>query len=268
MVRQVRTAASARRLGAYVTNSTAQVTESIRGDVIPVARPTFIEFGVEDYRESNTRFLLQSQNWTGLVIDSRSDHVEFIRRDALFWRYDLTAISALLHCGNINEAFRDNGMTGDVGLLSIDVDGNDYWVWDAISVVNPRIVICEYNSIFGPDFSVVVPYDPWFERSRAHYSNLYYGASISALEQLGAKKGYTLVAGNREGKNAFFVRNDLASMVPPISSAEAYVRSNYRESRDKNGGLTFLDFDQRVKLIEGMPVYDLDREALVEFCGS
>ena len=224
---------------------------------IPIQNNIFVELGVQNYTESNTRFLLQNDNWSGLVIDGSQDNINYIKNDPIYWRYNLKAECAFIDCDNINNLIRDNGISGDIGLLSVDIDGNDYWVWKAIDCINPYIVICEYNSIFGPQAKVTVPYNKAFQRTIAHYSNLYYGASISALSSLAEKKGYSLVGSNRAGNNVFFVRNDLLSGLQPSKPEEAYVKAQFRESRDVNGNLSFLDFDQRVELIRELEVYDL-----------
>ena len=116
-------------------------------DTIIIERPIFVEFGVENYKESNTRFLLVNNNWSGLVIDGSLDNIQSIKKDSIYWRHNLKAECAFITKENINKLIDQNGINGDIGLLSIDVDGNDYWIWDAISVVSPRIVVCEYNSI-------------------------------------------------------------------------------------------------------------------------
>ena len=128
------------------------------------------------FSESNTRFLLRKDNWRGLVIDGSPTNVSSIRRLPEFWQHELTAVASFITRDNINDLFRDAGYTGEIGLLSIDIDGNDYWVWEAIEVVSPVIVVVEYNSVFGPDATVTVPYDPAFTRRAAHHSNLYFGA--------------------------------------------------------------------------------------------
>ena len=101
----------------------------------------FIEFGVADYTESNTRFLLLHDNWSGLVMDCSPDNIESIKRDDIYWRYDLTAISAFLTVENVNQAISSAGVSGEVGLLHIDVDGNVYWLWNAINTVSPIIAV-------------------------------------------------------------------------------------------------------------------------------
>lgn len=156
----------------------------------------FIEFGVESYRESNTRFLLMNDNWKGLVIDGSAAHVDDIKNQEIYWKYELTAAAQFITKENINSIFTKNGFQGEIGLLSIDIDGNDYWVWQAIESVNPAIIVAEYNSVFGKERAVTVPYDASFYRTNKHFSNLYFGASLKALTLLANKKGYDLVGCN------------------------------------------------------------------------
>ncbi len=233
----------------------------------PIQNKIFIEFGVQDYTESNTRFLLQNNNWSGLVIDGSQDNIKYIKNDPIYWRYNLKAECAFIDRGNINSLILNSGISGDIGLLSIDIDGNDYWVWEAIDCISPRIVICEYNSLFGPVSQVTVPYDNNFQRTKAHLSNLYFGASISALNSLAERKGYSLIAVNSAGNNAFFLRNDLlGDDTIPQSPANVYIKAQFRESRDNNGTLTFIDFDEGLDLIKDLIVTDLslDREIKVK----
>jgi len=174
---------------------------------VSVSRKIFVEFGVENYTESNTRFLLMNDNWAGLVIDGSAANIEYIKQDEIYWRYNLKAEAAFITKDNINDLIRRNGISGEIGLLSVDIDGNDYWVWDAIDSVIPSIVVVEYNARFGPERAVTVPYDPAFVRAAAHHSNLYWGASLAAFCLLAKRKGYSFVGCNTAGNNAFFVQS-------------------------------------------------------------
>jgi hypothetical protein len=231
---------------------------------VPVARKIFVEFGVENYVESNTRFLLTNNQWSGLVMDGSEENIAYIRRDPIYWASNLKAHHAFITKDNINELLTSNGISGDIGLLSVDIDGNDYWVWDAIDVVSPRIVACEYSSQFGSTAEITTPYDPAFVRSTAHYSKVYYGASISALTALATRKGYSLVASNSVGNNIFFVRNDLLGGLKVLTPREAYRRAQFREFHDEQGQLTFDDFETRLQKISDMSVFDLKRGGLVK----
>jgi hypothetical protein len=218
----------------------------------------FIEFGVQDYSESNTRFLLLNDNWRGLVIDGSRVHVDHIRSQDYHWRHDLTAVCAFVDRDNVDGLFRDAGFTGDLGLLSVDIDGNDYWVWEAIQSVRPTIVVCEYNAVFGPSRAVTVPYDPAFERTKAHPSNLYWGASLAALCRLADRKGLAFVGANSAGNNAYFVRKDRLAGLRALRPEEGFVDSRFRESRDREGRLTFLSGPSRLAAIADMPLVDVE----------
>ncbi len=224
---------------------------------IQASERTFIEFGVQNYAESNTRFLLMNNHWKGLIIDGSKEYMESVRNDDIYWRHDLTAVDAWIDRDNINQLFEDAGFSGDIGLLSIDIDGNDYWVWERIETVNPVIVVVEWNSVFGQEHAISIPYDPAFEREKAHYSCLYWGASIRAFEHLAAGKGYALLCSNSAGNNLFFVRNDRLGQLKARTIEQAYVESSFRDSRDSSGQLNFLGGVKRRQEILELPVIDV-----------
>jgi hypothetical protein len=219
-------------------------------------RSRFVEFGVENYREANTRFLLRKDDWAGLVIDGSETNIREIQQSSLMWRHNFTAVAAFITRENINQLISNAGFSGDLGILSIDIDGNDYFVWQNIDCVNPAIVIAEYNSVFGVS-PVSIPYDPAFVRTKAHSSNLYWGCSIGALEHLGREKGYALVGSNSAGNNVYFVRQDLVGELDVLSASEAYVESQFRESRDPQGMLTFLTGKARNQAIGHLPLVNV-----------
>lgn len=225
---------------------------------VPVSRRIFVEFGVENYTESNTRYLLVNNNWAGLVIDGSAENIAFIKNDEIYWRYNLKAESAFITRDNINDLIRQNGISGEIGLLSIDIDGNDYWVWEAMDVVIPSLVVAEYNARFGPERAVTVPHDAGFVRVAAHYSNIYYGASLAAMCLLGKRKGYSFVGCNTAGSNAFFVRNELKPPdLPELTAAEGFVPLQFREARDVGGSLAFLTKEQEAAILNRLPLVDI-----------
>lgn len=230
-----------------------------------VPNEVFVEFGVQDYTESNTRFLLKRRNWTGLVIDSSAANVRRIRSDPISQMYDLRTAHAMVTAENINAIISAAGIAGDIGLLSIDIDGNDYWVWRAIEVVSPRVVVCEYNSLFGNEHALTVPYDPRFQRTHAHYSKLFFGASLPALRELASARGYTFLGCNSSGVNAFFVRGDCAEPFARLADNARYVASKFRESVDRSGRNTFLSGAARTAEIADCLVYDVRGERTVRF---
>jgi hypothetical protein len=225
---------------------------------VAVPRRVFVEFGVEDYTEANSRFLLTQRGWSGLVLDGSAENIKRIHQDAIFWRHHLKATAAFITRENINDLLRTNGLGGPIGLLSVDIDGNDYWVWEAITVVEPAIVVVEYNALFGPERRVTIPYQPKFVRSEAHWSHLYAGASLAALVALGRRKGYSFVGTNRPGNNAFFVRRELRpATLPELTAAQGFTPTQFRESRNKQGQLSFLPADEAARLIAGLPLEEV-----------
>lgn len=227
---------------------------------VPIANRTFIEFGVEDFLESNCRYLLMQDNWQGFVVDGSQENMARLRGAYFYWRHHLDAVHAFITRENVDEVLARSGFARDLGILSIDLDGNDCYVLEAVTAFEPRILICEYNSVFGPTRKISVPYRPDFERTRAHSSNLYWGASLAALAFIAGRKGYSLVGSNSAGNNAFFVRNDLLNdRLEVLTPEAAYAVSRYRESRDAQGRLTFLAGEQRLEAIRGLPVFEVER---------
>jgi hypothetical protein len=225
---------------------------------------TFIEFGVEDYRESNTRFLLMNNNWSGLVIDGSKKNVNRIIKSEYYWKFDLIAKEAFINAENINNLIALADFNKEVGILHIDLDGNDYWIWNSITIISPIIVILEYNSVFGMERAITVPYDKKFIRNKAHYSNLYFGASIRALHQLSEDKGYAFIGCNTVGNNAYFVRRDKLKNIKEVSLEAGYVSSKFRESLDKSGRLNYLAGNERLKALKGMLVHNTITNQLEE----
>lgn len=122
--------------------------------------------------------------------------------------------------------------SGPLSVLSIDVDGMDYWLWQAVRDTAADVVIMEYNASLGPDRAVTVPYDPQFAAMSAHPSGYYHGASLAALEKLGRAKGYSLVAVDSAGVNAFFVRDAVRPESVPARTAAAIFRPHRMRLRN------------------------------------
>ena len=137
---------------------------------------------------------------------------------------------AWLTAENVNEALLLAGVSGDVDLLSLDLDGMDYWVWKAISVINPTVVVCETYNPAPIGHSVTVPYDPAFVCSSADYC----GASLEAMCRLGKQKGYRLVGVHRFGFNAFFVRNGVADDLLPEVPSTTCLHDPFSEKRRRD----------------------------------
>jgi hypothetical protein len=230
---------------------------------VEIHNKIFIEFGVEDYNEANTRFLLGNNNWSGLIIDGDQNNIDYIQRDVVSWAHNIIAKYAFITKENINKLITESGIFGEIGLLSIDIDGNDYWVWEAIDCVSPMIVICEYNSLFGPKAKVTIPYRPDFIRDRSNYNIVYYGASLAALDHLAKRKGYSLVGSNNAGHNAFFVRNDVIGNLPRLTAEQAYKPAQFREYYLTAPALSLYDFGGTLEHIKEKELYNLEQQRVM-----
>ena len=229
---------------------------------VPVKHKTFIEFGVEDFVEANCRFLLINNHWRGYVLDGEQKRIAQVGKAEWLSRYELRAACEMITRENINQLLQASGFDEDLGLLSIDVDGIDYWLFDALTAYSPRILVVEYNSLFGPVRKITVPYDPHFRRREKHYSDLYFGASLAAWNHLASARGYVLVGAESAGVNAFFVRGDLlGDALRAVSVEDAYVASRVRQSRDRNGQLDLLPLTAHATTLAGLPVTNVETGA-------
>lgn len=169
----------------------------------PVKR--FVEIGIENARECNGGLLGWVLGWDGVMVDGEELNVVAARalaREMLAGKQNRVEIRC--------EFVTAEGMnavvgSGELGVLSIDVDGVDYWLWKAVTTARPRVVVIEYNASLGRETAITVPYEATFTAAAKHASRYYHGASLAALEKLGKEKGYTLVAADAAGVNAFFV---------------------------------------------------------------
>jgi hypothetical protein len=204
---------------------------------INISNKIFVEFGVENYEEANTRFLLENNNWSGLIIDSSLENINHIKKQDYYWRYDLTAVKSFITPNNINDTILNNNfITKNIGLLSVDIDGNDYWVLKAINAVYPDILIVEYNANFGTEKSLTTKYTENFQRKKIGLEKLIYGCSIKSIVELCDKKNYSLVCTNSNGNNAFFVKTKLLNEKIKATTIESSFKVNsFKEFFDTNG---------------------------------
>jgi hypothetical protein len=173
---------------------------------IGTTNKTFVEFGVGDGLENNTAHLLLN-DWKGFWLECSGKHAARMndRLKSLIDRRLLVIKNTLVTAENIEPLFNELAVPKEFDFLSIDIDGNDYWVWKNILNYKPRVVAIEYNAFAGPYIDWTIKYDPAFAKK----DDRYWGASLKLLERLGKEKGYTLVGCNFSGVNAFFVREDL-----------------------------------------------------------
>ena len=173
----------------------------------------FIEFGVQSGLESNTHYLLHN-NWNGLWIEG--DVAQYEQIIAKF-NFVVNNRQLIVHNDyvtrfNINNIFKSHGFTGEIDLLSIDVDGNDYHLLQQVDVINPRVIVIEYNGKFPPECEWIMAYDETYRWNGTDK----HGASLKSITMLAQSKGYQLVGTNVIGVNAFFVRKDLTKKLFPF----------------------------------------------------
>ena len=223
---------------------------------VPIERRLFVEFGVEDYRDANTRFLLEGRGWAGLVIDSASEHITRIVRSDLYWRHNLKAVTAFVTAENINSLLLDAGLQGDIGLLSVDIYGNDYWVWRAIDAVSPRIVVIEYNGLFGDTARVSVPYDPSFVLSTGPLLEpLLRGFTWGSRQPW---SGQRLSAGGLQLDRLQRLRPQRHGRSRNRTGrCRGHAAPTFRQSRDRSGRLTFLTLEEEIREIADLPLVDV-----------
>jgi glycosyltransferase involved in cell wall biosynthesis len=222
----------------------------------------FVEIGVGDFSEANTRYLLETRNWSGAVIDIDAASLDRLRASEIYWRHDLKVITASVNKENINSLVSGAAKGKELGVFSIDVDGVDYWLLEALEA-RPWVIILEFNSVFGPTAAVTVPYDENFERWRAHHSGVYAGASLEAFKTLLGQRGYRLVAINSASSNAFFVRSDVLPDDFKVSEPE-FRYSPVSEARNSEGVLLNISVEDAQSLISNMEVVDVTKGEVAE----
>jgi hypothetical protein len=183
-----------------------------------------VEFGF-GAKQCNALRLLIHEGFSGLLMDGSKENVEFFNYAAK--QHDIgervKVIQTFITLANLEQLITSNGVPREIDFLSLDVDGNDYWFWESLECISPRVVCIEYNAGLGPDLSLTVGYDDEFERFSKHPSGFFHGASLAALESLGRRKGYYLIGCDETGTNAFFLRDDVqVESLRPLSAREAF----------------------------------------------
>jgi hypothetical protein len=190
----------------------------------------FVDIGAGDgVFASNTANLALNLGFDGLFVDASQPLVERGRR--FYSRHPDTTVRppafvrALVTRENVNDVLAEAGFTGDIDLLSIDIDGNDYWIWQALECVNPRFVIAEAHPELGRE-EWVMPYEPDFD-ARTAAPGSWMGASPAAMTRLAESLGYRTVGANLYGFNILFARNDVAEVLPTIELEELFRHGSY-----------------------------------------
>jgi hypothetical protein len=199
-------------LGVYSQNGEDGVLAEIFRRLGP-GRREFVEFGVGRGVEGNSVALADVFGWSGLFMEGDDTAAR-----SLAWKYRdndrVRTARAMVTAENVEELFAANGVSPEPDLMSIDVDGNDLWIWKAMTRTRARVVVIEYNAHLDQSRPLVIPYDPDWVWGGTDW----FGASLAALELVGAERGYRLVHTELAGANAFFVRDDYADRLDDIRS--------------------------------------------------
>lgn len=189
---------------------------------LDIKKGYFLEFGVQSGEECNCAYLAKNKGWTGTFIESSQRDYNLLKQN--YKDFNINVINEFITYENIQSIIDRLG--NEIDLLSIDIDSQDYWVWEAVES-NPKIVIIEYNATLTGSKAIKkgrsVPWD----------GTTAYGASIEAYINLGKKKGYTLIHTERNGVNAFFIRNDLSHHFPEKNDPIIMNKNNANHPKTK-----------------------------------
>lgn len=230
---------------------------------IGTIKPNILEVGAGNFTECNSRFSVQAQSANAYLVDGRIDLISNLNSSDLRWRSLVEAEEIIVTPENINGIIqRAQRFLGEIDLISLDIDGIDYWILEQINLRNVSLLVCEYNPLFGSNYELTIPKSFEFDRSKAHYSNLYYGMSLRAAIRVANKNGMVFIGTNRVGNNAFFIQGKLLHLldipVPDTQDLEIFCNWKIRESRDSHGHLTFLEYSDAQKLISNEKLLNLE----------
>jgi hypothetical protein len=230
-----------------------------------IFKAKFVEIGIGNYSESNTRFLYENHSGRGLVIDCLKDLKNKISKNIKLWKGDLTIVETMITSENIRDVLKKNNFNNNIDLFSLDIDGIDYWVINELDSKISKIFVAEYNPVFGDIIEVTVPNIKDFNRKKYHYSNLCFGMSLKALIRLMNNKGFYFIGTNKFQNNAFFINNDYPKekyfpkiIIEPLNF---YLQSTFRESRDADGMINLLNKNDALKNICDCEVVDLSTKS-------
>ena len=227
---------------------------------LEILRPSIIEFGAGDFSECNSRFLVEFYNASSFLVDGNSALVSNVQNSRLMGKATLAAKQEWITRENAKQIFYEGAeLLGGVDIVSLYLDGIDYWVLSTLHLENVSILVIEFNAVLSTRLAVTVPYDSNFNRSRQHFSNLYYGASLKAFCDLLRPKDFTLVGTTLQGSNAFFVRGEKLPIFKDLQiDLSVFQDSRSRESRDLSGNLTYLTGKARADVIRNCELINLE----------
>jgi hypothetical protein len=235
-------------------------------EIIALAKPRFLEIGAGNFLKCNSRFIAEFRNASVVAVDARADLLS-APLHSLKWKNHIELVHEWITPDNVNSIIElAKQKMNSVDIFSLDLDGNDYWILERANLSQFKVVVVEYNALFGSTHEVTVPRNDRFERHKEHTSGLYYGASLKAFVELLKLKGFVFIGTNRSCVNAFFIKKNLRSKFKTLKmqNLDKYVDSTIRESRDSFGKLSFLAGIDRNIVIESLPLWNVASQVMVK----
>ena len=230
--------------------------------------PKFVEIGIGDYSECNSRFIYEKYSPKGLVVDCIKDLEKKVSKNVNLWKGQLEVIEKKVNSKNIFDIINSKNFFDKLDIFSIDVDGIDYWIIKELPKNFSKIAVIEYNSVFGKEKSITVPNIDDFNRTDYHYSNLCFGMSLKAAIEIMREKDFYFVGVNLMRNNAFFVSNTFSKdkyfKNLRIDNLEQIDDANFQESRNKDGKLNYLSGTDKIKEIGECEVIDLSHSSFTK----
>jgi len=235
-------------------------------EILNISKPRVLEIGVEDFQECNSHFLAYSRNASIVAIDRYPLHEDFLSNSNLRWKNTVEGWTIDVNPNNINEVYKKaEAFLGSIDIFSLDIDGIDFWVFKNLDILNAKVLILEYNALFGHAKSVSVPFEENFDRTKKHFSNKYYGCSLMSLVNEAHKKGYEFIGSNRACNNAFFIKRNLVAPESfEVYPMQAYTDLTFRESRDFEGKLTYFNSKLELETLSEMNLLDTNSNQFIK----
>jgi hypothetical protein len=231
-------------------------------EIAGISKPRILELGAGDFSECNSRFALHKRLCSAYLVDLNKDLANGLKSSGIYWKSNIRAEIERIYIDNVSKIQqRAVDFMSGIDLISIDIDGIDYWVAKELDWNEIKIAVVEYNPLFGSNLSVSVPPTEFSSRYDQHYSGLFFGASLRAWIELMESLDLFFVGTNRVGNNAFFVKNILREKfsfpIPDTRNLNRYVDWRVRDARSENGEMTYLSLRDMQKLISGQKVVNL-----------
>lgn len=229
---------------------------------LQLIKPNILEIGVGDFTECNSKFANFFRSAGVYLLDSDKGLSQ------IYERYRSRRINSRfffeqtwIDTANAKEIFsRAKSKLATIDVLSIDIDGNDFWVLREIPLDGVQVIIVEYNPSLSDSKPITVVYDPSFDRTKKHYSWKYYGATLEAFQDLLEGRGFSFIGATSQGTNAFFVKSDFVNLFRKvIKNTSEYKNLDSREARNQEGALSFIDIRSEREILKDLPFVDVQK---------